>query len=86
MNSSLKITHAYQPNPMKFCGVSIPSPMSNSLETMNIVEPTPIQKAAIGPLTTGLSAILHAETGSGKTLTYLLPLLKRLYFRYVFYY
>ena len=27
----------------------------------------------------GTSAILHAETGSGKTLTYLLPLLKRLH-------
>lgn len=34
------------------------------------------------PLTTGLSCILHSQTGSGKTLTYLLPLLKRLYNEY----
>jgi superfamily II DNA/RNA helicase len=34
------------------------------------------------PLTTGLSCIIHSQTGSGKTLTYLLPLLKRLYNEY----
>lgn len=33
-------------------------------------------------MTTGLSCIIHSQTGSGKTLTYLLPLLKRLYNEY----
>ena len=48
------------------------------MQKLGILEPTPIQKTSIAPLTAGLSCILHAQTGSGKTLTYLLPLLKRL--------
>ena len=61
-----------------FAGVKFKHPISNSLEAMGVIEPTPIQQAAIAPLTSGLTAILHAETGSGKTLAYLLPLLKRI--------
>ena len=61
-----------------FAGVKFKHPISNSLEAMGVIEPTPIQQAAIAPLTSGLTAILHAETGSGKTLAFLLPLLKRI--------
>ena len=60
-----------------FAGVKFTPPISTCLDTLGLNEPTPIQTAAIAPLTSGLSAILHAETGSGKTLAYLLPLLKR---------
>lgn len=61
-----------------FAGVKFGAPLSTSMRTLGITEPTPIQKASIAPLTAGLTCILHAQTGSGKTLTYLLPLLKRL--------
>lgn len=61
-----------------FAGVKFKQPISGSLQAMKMTTPTPIQQAAIAPLTSGLSAILHAETGSGKTLAYLLPLLKRI--------
>jgi superfamily II DNA/RNA helicase len=61
-----------------FAGVKFGVPLSTSMRTLGITEPTPIQKTSIAPLTAGLSCILHAQTGSGKTLTYLLPLLKRL--------
>ena len=64
--------------PLVFAGVKFSDPIANSLRTMGITEPTPIQKNAIVAITTGLSCILHAETGSGKTLCYLLPLLKRM--------
>lgn len=60
-----------------FAGVKFKAPISASLQAMGLTNPTPIQRAAIAPLTSGLSAILHAETGSGKTLAYLLPLMKR---------
>ena len=63
---------------VSFGGIKIGFPISKNLQSMNITIPTPIQKAAIAPLTAGISAILHAETGSGKTLAYVLPLLKRL--------
>ena len=61
-----------------FSGVKFGPPLSTSMQKLGILEPTPIQKTSIAPLTAGLSCILHAQTGSGKTLTYLLPLLKRL--------
>lgn len=61
-----------------FSGVKFGTPISTSLKSLGITEPSPIQKASIAPITSGLSCILHAQTGSGKTLAYLLPLLKRL--------
>jgi superfamily II DNA/RNA helicase len=61
-----------------FAGVRFDEPIASSLKSLNIHEPSPIQEQAILALSTGLSCIIHAETGSGKTLCYLLPLLKRL--------
>ena len=40
-------------------------------------EPTPVQQAAIPVILTGVDAIVTAETGSGKTTAYVLPLLHR---------
>jgi superfamily II DNA/RNA helicase len=61
-----------------FAGIKMPLVIAESLQKLNIQHPTPIQTAAVAPLTSGLSCILHSETGSGKTLCYLLPILKRL--------
>lgn len=62
-----------------FGGVKFRPPISTTLRSLNLTDPSPIQKASLVTLTTGLSCILHAETGSGKTLSYLLPILKKLY-------
>eukprot|EP01128_Nolandella_sp_AFSM9_P012383 TRINITY_DN9223_c0_g1_i1.p1 TRINITY_DN9223_c0_g1~~TRINITY_DN9223_c0_g1_i1.p1 ORF type:complete len:716 (+),score=191.85 TRINITY_DN9223_c0_g1_i1:107-2149(+) len=43
-----------------------------------INKPTPIQIAAIPQILTGTSAFVAAQTGTGKTLAYLLPLFERL--------
>lgn len=51
-----------------FAGVKFPDPIATSLKSLSIIEPSPIQRAAIAGLTAGQSAILHAETGSGKYL------------------
>lgn len=40
--------------------------------------PTPVQEEALDSLLAGRDAIIQAKTGSGKTLTYLLPLLATL--------
>ncbi|MDQ7793129.1 MAG: DEAD/DEAH box helicase [bacterium] len=40
--------------------------------------PTPVQTAAIPPATAGLDVVATAETGSGKTAAFVLPLLHRL--------
>jgi hypothetical protein len=47
--------------PIIFAGVKFGQPISNSLKVLGILEPSPIQKAAIVPLTTGLSCILHVS-------------------------
>lgn len=65
-------------NVLVFAGVKFADPIASSLKSLDIIEPSPIQRASIAALTAGQSAILHAETGSGKTLAYVLPLLKRL--------
>ncbi|XP_030855393.1 probable ATP-dependent RNA helicase DDX28 [Strongylocentrotus purpuratus] len=48
------------------------------LDVMDIVTPTSIQLSAIPVILRGKNTLCAAETGSGKTLTYLLPLMQRL--------
>ncbi len=45
---------------------------------MNIQTPTPIQTLSISHLAQGNSALLAAQTGTGKTLAYSLPVIHRL--------
>ncbi|HEY8685871.1 MAG TPA: DEAD/DEAH box helicase, partial [Chloroflexota bacterium] len=45
------------------------------LTRMEVVEPTPIQEAAIPELMAGRDVVGQARTGSGKTLAFSLPLL-----------
>lgn len=50
----------------------------NALEDAGIAEPTEIQQKAIPPLRSGQDVIGIAQTGTGKTAAYLLPLLLQL--------
>ena len=45
---------------------------------LDFITPTPIQRLAIPHLIKGKSALLAAQTGTGKTLAYTLPLIHRL--------
>jgi superfamily II DNA/RNA helicase len=58
---------------MTFADLHLPAELIQALEKQQITEPTPIQVAAIPVLLAGEDAYLHAETGTGKTLAYLLP-------------
>lgn len=49
-----------------------------ALKKDEIIEPTPIQRAAAAPILAGEHTVLESGTGTGKTLAYLLPLLQRL--------
>lgn len=62
---------------LEFGPLALDSPASDCLLAAGITEPTGIQKAGMGPILNGESVILHAMTGSGKTLTFLLPLMQR---------
>lgn len=63
---------------MEFTELLLPADLISSLGKQQIVEPTPIQIAALPVLMAGKDAYLNAETGTGKTLAYLLPLFTRI--------
>jgi len=63
---------------MTFTDLLLPPDLIAALSKQQISDPMPIQSAAIPPLLAGKDAYLHAETGTGKTLAYLLPLFARL--------
>ena len=63
---------------MTFTELQLAPELIAALEKQQISEPTPIQSAALPVLLAGRDAYLHAETGTGKTLAYLLPIFSRL--------
>ena len=48
------------------------------LKKQGITEPTPVQEQAIPPMRAGRDVIAQAQTGTGKTLAFLLPLLEKI--------
>ena len=63
---------------MTFTDLQVQPELIAALSKQQITEPTPIQIVAHPVLMAGKDAYLHAETGTGKTLAYLLPLFARL--------
>jgi superfamily II DNA/RNA helicase len=63
---------------MTFTNLQLPPDLIAALSKQQISEPTPIQSAALPMLLAGKDAYLNAETGTGKTLAYLLPLMARI--------
>jgi ATP-dependent RNA helicase DeaD len=63
---------------MTFTDLLLPPDLIAALSKQQISDPMPIQSAAIPLLMAGKDAYLNAETGTGKTLAYLLPLFARI--------
>ncbi|MDD4016522.1 MAG: DEAD/DEAH box helicase [Kiritimatiellae bacterium] len=63
---------------MTFSDIHVRPDLIAALGKQNITEPTPIQTVAYPVLLEGKDAYLNAETGTGKTLAYLLPLFCRI--------
>ena len=61
------------PPPPTFADLAVSPDLIVALLKQQIAEPTAIQIAALPVLLAGKDAYLHAETGTGKTLAYLLP-------------
>jgi ATP-dependent RNA helicase DeaD len=59
---------------MTFAELLLPPELIAALGKQQISDPTPIQSAAIPEILAGKDVYLNAETGTGKTLAYLLPL------------
>lgn len=67
------------PDGPSFAGLPVPRAVLDALASRGVSTPMAIQLAATLPLSRGDSALLHAPTGSGKTIAFLLPLLHRLH-------
>lgn len=52
--------------------------LQNSLSSLGISEPTPVQKEIIPRIIEGENVLFQSETGTGKTFAYLLPMLNKL--------
>jgi len=65
---------------MTFNDLNINTPLRNALEDLELTEPTPIQVEAFPVLMSGRDLVGVAQTGTGKTFAYLLPILRQLKF------
>ena len=61
-----------------FQELKLNKPQLRALEELKIISPTPIQNRAIPAILSGKDVVGLAQTGTGKTLAYLLPVLKLL--------
>lgn len=61
---------------MTFQDLNLNTPLLNALEEMGLITPTPIQEQSAPVILSGRDMLGIAQTGTGKTLAYLLPLLK----------
>lgn len=61
-----------------FSTLGIGNELENLLNRNGIIEPTPVQVQAIPALLTGKDVIAQAQTGTGKTLAFALPIVERI--------
>jgi ATP-dependent RNA helicase RhlE len=63
---------------MSFSKLGLDDALARVCESLGYTEPTPIQKQAIPVILTGSDLIGCAETGTGKTAAFLLPIIQRI--------
>ncbi|MDQ0232546.1 ATP-dependent RNA helicase DeaD [Metabacillus malikii] len=61
-----------------FLQLGISKDINNSLKSYGITKPTKIQELTIPPILQGKEIIAQAQTGTGKTLAFLLPILEKI--------
>lgn len=62
-----------------FAGIELTAAIQKGFEQDGIKEPSSIQASAVEPILRGEHVVLESGTGTGKTLAYLLPILRRLH-------
>ena len=65
---------------MTFQDLHLNTPLYNALEDLGFTTPTPIQAQAFNVVASGKDMVGIAQTGTGKTFAYMLPILKNLPF------
>ena len=61
-----------------FQNLGVAPQLLTALEHLQITTPTPVQEQAIPQALQGLDLLVSAQTGTGKTYAYLLPVITRL--------
>jgi len=61
-----------------FTSLGVSPFLARALGAMSIRQPTPVQQACIPPILSGADCIGSAQTGSGKTIAFALPILQQL--------
>ena len=62
----------------QFSDFNISPALKSRLASVNFVTPTPVQAGAIPPALEGKDVLATAQTGTGKTLSFLIPIIERL--------
>lgn len=63
---------------LKFTDFALAEPLQKALETLGFTQPTPVQSQAIPAALAGKDLLVSSQTGSGKTVAFLLPTLQQL--------
>ncbi|PWK19705.1 DEAD/DEAH box helicase [Xanthomarina spongicola] len=63
-----------------FRDLNLNTPLYNALDDLGFTQPTPIQEQAFNVVASGKDVVGIAQTGTGKTFAYMLPILKNLKF------
>lgn len=61
-----------------FSEISLSPALQQQLAKANFINPTPVQAAAIPPALEGSDVLATAQTGTGKTLSFLIPVIERI--------
>jgi ATP-dependent RNA helicase RhlE len=69
---------AQEPATLSFAELGLNAELQNSAAQAGFVSPTPVQAQAIGHVLNGRDVLAQAQTGSGKTAAYVLPVLQLL--------
>ena len=65
---------------MTFQELNLSNPLLNALSDLGFENPTPVQEKVYPIVLSGRDAVGIAQTGTGKTFAYLLPILRQLKF------
>ena len=65
-------------NKLNFSELELSPTMQQQLANANFIHPTPVQAAALPPALDGRDVLATAQTGTGKTLSFLIPLIERM--------
>ncbi|TWO32688.1 DEAD/DEAH box helicase [Seonamhaeicola sediminis] len=65
---------------MTFQDLNLNTPLLNAINDLGFTKPTPIQEQAFNVVSSGRDVVGIAQTGTGKTFAYMLPILKHLKF------